>query len=102
MIRTRPDRNSITRRRFAKGLVLWLAAEPLALGHSAAEDAAIKIGLLVPLSGLHGAEGEDLMRAAQVAIAEFNGGGGLSGREAELLIRDDKSNPAEAAERTRE
>ncbi len=42
------------------------------------------------------------MRAAEVAIAEFNEGGGLNGRKAELLVRDDKLNPGEAATRTLE
>ncbi|MDB5657195.1 MAG: transporter substrate-binding protein, partial [Tardiphaga sp.] len=34
--------------------------------------------------------------------AEFNEGGGLNGRKAELLVRDDKLNPGEAATRTLE
>ncbi|MGL4556324.1 MAG: ABC transporter substrate-binding protein, partial [Afipia sp.] len=44
----------------------------------------------------------DQVRAAEVAIAEFNEGGGLNGRKAELLVRDDKLNPGEAATRTLE
>jgi branched-chain amino acid transport system substrate-binding protein len=42
------------------------------------------------------------VRAAQVAIAEFNEAGGLNGRQAELLVRDDKLNPGEAATRALE
>ena len=42
------------------------------------------------------------MRCAEVAVEEFNEGGGLNGRKAELLVRDDKLNPGEAATRTLE
>jgi branched-chain amino acid transport system substrate-binding protein len=37
-----------------------------------------------------------------VAVAEFNEAGGLNGRKAELLVRDDKLNPGEAATRALE
>ena len=42
------------------------------------------------------------MRAGQLAVAQFNDAGGLNGRKAELLVRDDKLNPGEAATRTLE
>ena len=42
------------------------------------------------------------MRAAQLAIAQFNDGGGLNGRKAELVVRDDKLNAGEAATRSLE
>ncbi len=42
------------------------------------------------------------MRAGQLAIAQFNDAGGLNGRKAELVVRDDKLNPGEAATRTLE
>jgi branched-chain amino acid transport system substrate-binding protein len=56
----------------------------------------------VPLTGPYGAEAQDQVRAAEVAVAEFNEGGGLNGRKAELLPRDDRLNPGEAATRTLE
>ena len=56
----------------------------------------------MPLTGPYGTEAQDQVRAAQLAIAEFNDGGGLNGRKAELLVRDDKLNPGEAATRTLE
>src|SRR3979409_1155355 len=67
-----------------------------------AQEATIKIGFPVPLTGPYGTEAQDQVRAAQVAIAEFNDGGGLNGSKAELLVRDDKLNPGEAATRTLE
>ena len=42
------------------------------------------------------------MRAAELAIKDFNEAGGFNGRKAELLVRDDKLNPGEAATRTLE
>ncbi|MBB5695764.1 ABC transporter substrate-binding protein [Muricoccus pecuniae] len=62
----------------------------------------IKVGFPVPLTGAYGAEAQDQVRAAEVAIREFNESGGLGGRMAELLVRDDRLNPGEAATRTLE
>ena len=67
-----------------------------------AQDAAIKIGFPVPLTGPYIAEAQDQVRCAQLAVAEFNEGGGLDGQKAELLVRDDKLDPGEAATRTLE
>ncbi len=67
-----------------------------------AQTAPIRIGFPTPLTGAFGAEAQDQVRAAQLAIAQFNEGGGLDGRPAELLVRDDRLNPGEAATRTLE
>src|SRR3984885_11712315 len=79
-----------------------LAASPFRINLALAQEATIKIGFPVPLTGPYGAEAQDQVRAAEVAIAEFNEAGGLNGRKAELLVRDDKLNPGEAATRTLE
>lgn len=67
-----------------------------------AQEATIKIGFPVPLTGPYGTEAKDQVACAQIAIAEFNAGGGLNGRKAELLVRDDRLDPGEAATRTLE
>ena len=54
------------------------------------------------LTGAFSAEAQDQVRAAEIAIKEFNDSGGFNGRKAELLVRDDKLNPGEAATRTLE
>lgn len=96
--------NSISRRRLlttaSAGAVL--AAAPFRLNLLQAQEATIKVGFPVPLTGPYGTEAQDQVRAAEVAIAEFNEAGGLNGRKAELLVRDDKLNPGEAATRTLE
>lgn len=74
----------------------------LCLAVGVAHAQAIKIGLPVPLTGPYGAEAKDQVRNAELAVNEFNAAGGLNGRKAELLVRDDKLNPGEAATRTLE
>lgn len=62
----------------------------------------IRIGLPVPLTGPYGAEAKDQVRNAELAVKEFNDTGGLNGRKAEVLVRDDRLNPGEAATRVLE
>jgi branched-chain amino acid transport system substrate-binding protein len=100
----RKTTNSISRRRLltTAGAGAMLAASPFRINLLQAQEATIKVGFPVPLTGPYGTEAQDQVRAAEVAIAEFNEGGGLNGRKAELLVRDDKLNPGEAATRTLE
>jgi branched-chain amino acid transport system substrate-binding protein len=87
---------------------LKYGAGGLALGLSGwrslafAQAAPIKVGFPVPLTGPYGSEASDQVRCAQLAIEDFNKTGGLNGRMAELLVRDDKLNPSEAVTRTLE
>ena len=67
-----------------------------------AQSTNIKIGFPIPLTGAFSAEAQDQVRAAEIAVKEFNESGGLNGRKAELLVRDDKLNAGEAATRTLE
>lgn len=75
---------------------------PAWLNLAHAQNTPIKIGFPVPLTGAFSAEAQDQVRAAEIAIKEFNDSGGFNGRKAELLVRDDKLNPGEAATRTLE
>ncbi|MEO7150763.1 MAG: ABC transporter substrate-binding protein [Burkholderiaceae bacterium] len=79
-----------------------LAASPFMFNIARAQGAPIKIGFPVPLTGAFSAEAQDQVRCAEIAIKEFNDAGGYAGRKAELLVRDDKLNPGEAATRTLE
>lgn len=80
----------------------WLACLAVTATVAHAQTSPIKIGLPVPLTGPYGAEAQDQVKNAELAIKEFNDAGGLAGRKAELLVRDDKLNPAEAATRALE
>ena len=79
-----------------------VAVAPAFLGAARAQSKTIKIGFPVPLTGAFSAEAQDQVRAAEIAIKEFNDAGGFDGMKAELLVRDDKLNPGEAATRTLE
>lgn len=79
-----------------------IGAMPAVFSSARAQASTIKVGFPVPLTGPFGAEANDQVKAAQIAIKEFNDAGGLGGQMAELLVRDDKLNPGEAATRTLE
>ena len=79
-----------------------LGTAPFLFNIAKAQTAAIKIGFPVPLTGAYSTEAQDQVRAAEIAIKDFNDAGGFNGRMAELLVRDTKLNPGEAATRTLE
>jgi branched-chain amino acid transport system substrate-binding protein len=104
MTRKIAEPGPISRRRLlaTAGAGAALAASPFRINVLRAEETSIKIGFPVPLTGPYGAEAQDQVRAGQLAVAQFNEAGGLNGRKAELVVRDDKLNPGEAATRTLE
>jgi branched-chain amino acid transport system substrate-binding protein len=104
MTKTITKSGSISRRRLlaTASAGAAFAASPFRINLLQAQEATIKIGFPVPLTGPYGTEAQDQVRAAQLAIAQFNDGGGLGGRKAELVVRDDKLNAGEAATRTLE
>jgi len=75
---------------------------PMLFNIAQAQGGPIKIGFPTPLTGAFSAEAQDQVRAAELAVKEFNAAGGHKGRKVELLVRDDKLNPGEAATRTLE
>ena len=79
-----------------------VAVTPAWFSLAQAQSTNIKIGFPVPLTGAFSAEAQDQVRAAEIAVKEFNESGGFNGRKAELLVRDDKLNAGEAATRTLE
>ena len=95
----------LTRRDLLKGgaaLAAIAVAAPHYLQYARAQGGPIKIGFPVPLSGPYSSEAQDQARCAQIAVDLFNEAGGMKGRMAELLLRDDKLNPGEAATRAQE
>ena len=79
-----------------------LVGAPALFNIASAQGGPIKIGFPTPLTGAFSAEAQDQVRAAELAVKEFNAAGGYKGRMVELLVRDDKLNPGEAATRTLE
>src|SRR3954466_9298818 len=100
----RPASPELSRRRLlqAGAAGAALSASPFAVNIVRAQGANIKVGFVVPQTGAYAPEARDQGRAAEIAIADFNNAGGFNGRKAELLVRDDKLNPGEAATRTLE
>src|SRR5713101_6506097 len=58
---------------------------------------AIKIGVIQPLSGPVAASGNYVRMGAEIARDWINSRGGVLGRQVQLLIEDNKSDPKEAA-----
>lgn len=79
-----------------------LVAAPALFQIARAQSGPIRIGFPVPLTGAFSTEAQDQVRAAELAIKQWNEAGGHKGRKAELLVRDTKLNSGEAATRTLE
>ena len=94
--------SELSRRRVLQAGAALAAASPFAVNIVRAQSPALKIGFVVPQTGAYAPEARDQVRAAEIAVADFNAAGGFNGRKAELLVRDDKLNPGEAATRTLE
>ena len=62
----------------------------------------IKIGEINPLTGRLAKQGSEIHQGVAVAVTEVNEGGGLQGRQVELISRDDQSQPDVAISRAEE
>jgi branched-chain amino acid transport system substrate-binding protein len=62
----------------------------------------IKVGVIFPLSGGAGPQGQHVTQAIQAMAAIINESGGVMGRRIEILSRDDESTPAVGVSRANE
>ncbi len=69
---------------------------------SRAQNKTIRIGMPTILSGRVAMLGQSSSNAATLEVEKFNAAGGLNGRKIELVIRDSKGQPQEAARVARE
>lgn len=91
------------RRQIIKGSMAAVGLASVGLpGISLAQNNPIKIGMPTILSGRVAMLGEASRNAAIMAVEAFNAAGGLNGRPVELVIRDSKGRPDEAARIARE
>lgn len=81
-------------RSFLKALLCAVGALVLA-GGAFAED--VKIGVTQPLTGAFAADGNYVAEGAKLAAEAINKAGGVDGKQLQLVIEDNKSNPTEAA-----
>lgn len=97
------SRTTLSRRTMMKAMATVTASAAIGMPSILrAQEGTIRIGFPVPLTGPYGAEARDQVKSAELAVKQFNAEGGLGGRLAELLVRDDKLNPGEAATRSLE
>jgi len=93
---------SLARRVHIKHLVVaaGIATAGLLLPSSMlfAQQAKIKVGLMLPYTGTYAALGNSITNGFKLAVAER--GGRLGGREIEYFVVDDESDPAKAPENT--
>src|SRR5271155_5511511 len=58
-----------------------------------AQESAIKIGTLTPLTGAGGSYGPSMVKAVKAVVDEVNAAGGVLGRKIEIISEDDQTNP---------
>jgi len=74
-------------------LVAWgLAAGAVLSAHAQPEP--VKVGVVIPLSGGAGPQGQHVTHAIEAMAAAINEKGGVLGRPIQVLVRDDESTPA--------
>ena len=76
-------------------LITVLAAAAVVAGLSCGGGNAIKVGLVVPLTGDVKTFGESTRNGAMLAIEEVNAAGGINGKKIEVVATDDKNDPTE-------
>jgi branched-chain amino acid transport system substrate-binding protein len=89
-----------SRRSFVKGATA-LALAGLAPAVVRGQGAPIQLGVLTPLTGAGGFDGPRMSKAMKAVIDEVNAAGGLLGRQVELVIEDDETNPEAAVRAAR-
>ncbi|MBK0398198.1 ABC transporter substrate-binding protein [Limibaculum sp. M0105] len=72
------------------------------IGAAQAADDPVKVGVIFPLSGGAGPQGQHISHAMAAMAEMINEDGGVLGRPIELLIRDDESTPAVGVSRASE
>ena len=101
MTQTPPSRAS--RRSLLKGASALAGASTLGMpAISLAQSKPIRVGMPTILSGRVAMLGLSSTNAAKMEVERFNAAGGLNGRRIELVIRDSKGQPQEAARVARE
>jgi len=99
---THARRNRFDRRTLLKGAAastVGMLAAPMV---ARAENKSIKIGMSTILSGRVAQLGTSSRNAVMMEVEKINAAGGLAGRQIEMVIRDSKGQPQEAARLSRE
>lgn len=79
--------------RRALGITALLTGSAVALAAHAEDKAPVRIGIVTSLSGVFAAQGTEVSRGVQFAVAEANAKGGIDGRKVDAQVSDDESTP---------
>ena len=82
--------------------ILFAAAAAISPALSAAQDGPVKVGVIFPLSGGAGPQGQHVSQAIEAMAAMINDDGGVLGRQIELHVCDDESTPGIGVSRANE
>lgn len=80
----------LTRRIFSAGLATGVAAPAMA-GSAWAQNATMKIGMVIPVTGPVAESGKYALNGAKIALEKINKAGGVLGKQVELITEDDQS-----------
>ena len=80
----------------SRSFVAAFVATGVLAGSSAAAQDTIKIGVTQPLTGAFAASGNYVADGARIGAGAINKAGGVLGKQIELIVEDNKSNPTEA------
>src|SRR5947199_10784442 len=81
-----------TRRSFVTGAGV-LAVAGMAPAWVRAQGGPMELGVLSPLTGAGGFDGPRMLKAMQAVQTEVNAGVGVLGRQIDLVVEDDQTNP---------
>ncbi len=79
-------------------LMTTLIAAAFTVG-AQAQTGPIRIGVVTPLSGTYAGIGQQVKWGLDLAAKEINTGGGVMGRQIELIYEDEEANPAVAVQK---
>jgi len=103
MSRNEKQQNPIARRRFLKSATALGGAAALGFPmFTRAQAKTIKVGMPTILSGRVAQLGISSRNGMMMELEKFNAAGGLGGRKIEMVVRDSKGQPQEAARVSRE
>lgn len=85
----RLGRNSVRKFLFAAAVALSATLSSFAMAQET-----VKLGIIFPLSGGSGPQGQNTVKAIESMTAMINEKGGVLGKKIELVVRDDEGTPA--------
>ena len=96
------SRMELNRRSLMLGSTAMLAAPSIVRAQDTVKTGTVRVGMPTILSGPIALLGTSQRNAAQTEVERINASGGLAGRRIELIVRDSKGQPQEAARVSRE